>query len=122
VQENYVLYTNDDRFVLSNLDWPDVTEIANLISQSAGRPIAANLAELPGDLHVAARPPRAERFKLQAARGLGWLAIAGGVLMIGLIVLLLVVGTPSVVFIVVAVVAAYVLFVSGKSLRRFRLE
>lgn len=122
VQENYVLYANEDRFVLSNLDWPCVTEMANLISQAAGRPIAVNLAELPGDLHVAALPPRTERLRLQAARGLGWIAIAGGVLMIGLIVLLLIVGPPSVLFIIVAAVAAYFLFISGKSLRRFRLE
>jgi len=121
-QENYVLYTNEDRFVLSNLDWPCVAEMANLISQTAGQPIAENLAELPGELHVAALPPRTERLKLAAARGLGWIAIAGGVLMIGLIVLLLIVGPPSFLFIIFAAIAAYFLFVSGKSLRRFRLE
>lgn len=122
VQENYVLYTNDDKFVLSNLDWPEVSEMANLIGQISGRPIAAGIAELPRDLKERALPSRTERAKLRIVHAFGWLAIVSGVLLLVLAAVWLLGGGPLDTFIITLAVAAYFLFLSGQSMRRFHLE
>ena len=122
VQESYVLYTTRGRFVLANLDWPAVGEMAALISRNARRPIAAGVAELPAELQAEASPRWTEQAKLQTVRGFGWLAMMGGVLLLALLGLGFILGQPFQGSLASVAMAALVLVVCGESLRHFRLE
>lgn len=119
VQENYILYTAEGKFVLSNLDWPDVSEMAALISQNARRPIVHKIRELPDELQEAAMPSRTERANLRAVRGLGWL---GSALLLALLALALLTGRLFRPALGSVALIAILFFVYRQSMRRFRLE
>ena len=122
VQENIVLYTARGVFGLSNMVWPNLGEMADVIVAHTGLTVARAVRDLPPQVAAVAGPSRKERIGLGLMHGLGWLATVMGWLMLGITVLLLFAGggwNDSMVGFIMSIV---VLMAAGRTLRRFRLE
>ncbi|OAI49009.1 hypothetical protein AYO44_00990 [Planctomycetaceae bacterium SCGC AG-212-F19] len=122
VQKNYVLYTTQGTFVLSNAVWPHPERMVAVIAEHTGLPTARSVTELPAELAPAAQPSRKERRGVLLLRGMGWAAIILGWLVLAMVLLVVVTGQEWKGSLGVAVLASLALVIGGYRLRRFRLE
>ncbi len=89
VQSNYVVYTSRGDFVLSNLTWPGVAQMAGLLLERTGLPLAHSLVDLPPELAKGARPSAAATASVLMVHGVGWAAsLMGGLALVAAVLLL----------------------------------
>jgi len=115
-QQEYIVYTSEGKFVFPEMLWPDAQQIAEQISQNTGKAI--------GDLSAIAEPAvgsrPSDRRTIRLMHGIGWFALAAGLIFLPLSVLAIVGGSPVGSMAPVWMMSA-ILIIAGISLRHFSM-